>query len=238
MERESAKEKGNNLYAHPVTLKFLSAAIAEGAHIKIQKSFNVDRRDRSKEDLWVRMRNVAGIYYSCDITTKELAVYYNVNHQKISEIVRKFVKHIWENCSDGLKYRFPLDELQKVKPRTKRIQDKITRNSFSGNLRRQLVIVQGNPIPQQELLDQVTVDFYMRNRYLFTTVTRCCEDAGWIKKPHGKTMREALSILRRAGIPCRRISAEDDSTDVGKSFNFVCVTDKESAVSAVQSKNR
>lgn len=54
-----------HIFAYPRTRKFLQAAIAEEAHLKIPV--------RVGEDAWIRQRNMVGAYFASDATLQGLA---------------------------------------------------------------------------------------------------------------------------------------------------------------------
>jgi len=112
-------------YAWPVTYEFLKAAIEEGAHLIVPKQL---RNFTDAENMWVRKRNIATIYFSSKATQGEIGRMYRYSQNSIRENpnlrsapqkhIRTFIKLLWGNCSNELQGRFPLDQIPTDKPLT------------------------------------------------------------------------------------------------------------------------
>ncbi|KKS83880.1 MAG: hypothetical protein UV59_C0030G0008 [Candidatus Gottesmanbacteria bacterium GW2011_GWA1_43_11] len=105
-------------YAQPRTFEFLKDAIAEGAHLKVPKTL---ARYPDAEDAWVKQRNIAGTYFTCVATIYDIGETYGyASGASPSLIIRKFIKHLWQNSSIDIRAKYPLREIQIQKPQTKR----------------------------------------------------------------------------------------------------------------------
>lgn len=104
-------------YAQPKTFEFLKDAIAEGAHLKVPKKL---ARFPDAEDIWVRQRNIAGIYFTSPATIYDIGETYGfVSGERPSQIVHRFITLLWLNSSIDIRAKYPLMEIEMQKPHTK-----------------------------------------------------------------------------------------------------------------------
>jgi len=101
-------------YAKPKTFQFLKAAIAEGAHLETPKYIG----DKG----WAKTRNIAGIYFSTELTFEEIGEMYGYTgkYKRAGPRyqVNKFLDLIWENSTPLLRALVPRWELSSRKPST------------------------------------------------------------------------------------------------------------------------
>ena len=146
MERNRQIQSEQYPYAHPVTFEFLKTAISEGAQIEPPAAFVKGKKNaygkflkgnpkiprgiditaiNSLEDyasvLWVRMRNIAGAFYSSWAALEDIGKQYGFKNsdkpdrERPRQLINEFIECLWENCSEETRKRFPLEKLLNLK---------------------------------------------------------------------------------------------------------------------------
>src|SRR3989344_1700215 len=110
-------------YAHPITYRFIMAAIREGAHRKLPQGLQHYKDGWGR---WVKKRNIAFVYFSSTAVENEIGYMYGYGinsrsaepnrREAVREHVRTFIKMLRENCSPRLRSIFPLDDIPLDKP--------------------------------------------------------------------------------------------------------------------------
>lgn len=109
---KSKEDKFNN------TIVFLRTAIAEGAHLK--------RPDKTPEEAWVRQKNIVGIYFGSPAALEDLGRMYGVTRERIRQLVKKSMEHLWLSCLPETQALFPFGELELRKPLTQKSRERIS----------------------------------------------------------------------------------------------------------------
>ena len=127
MERETPDQSYKYPYAHEVTYRFLQAAITEGAHLKVPPIL-AQKSDLDPDRAWARWRNMVGIYYSTDLTLAEIGHLYGFGaknkRERVRQIIKNFLRRLWENCSGELQDQYRLSAIIQAKPLTEKTLDR------------------------------------------------------------------------------------------------------------------
>ncbi len=132
-------------YAQPKTFAFIKEAVAEGAHLIVPKRL---MRYSDAEDVWIKERNIAGIYFSSGATIYDIGEMYRLSGERVSQIVERFTKYLWLNSSLDIRAKYRLSEIKIPKPHTERSMFKRS-DSRGGHLREVHELdTQGKSIPE------------------------------------------------------------------------------------------
>ncbi len=103
----SQEKIGRYNFAPPKTREFLLQVIRSGAQLI--------KPDDWKDDLWLRRRNVMGIYFSTHSTLDNLAQIYGVSRELIRLDIKNIISTLWNNLPTDIQQLFPLSEIPLVK---------------------------------------------------------------------------------------------------------------------------
>jgi|SRR3989344_180261 len=152
-------------YAWPVTYAFLKAAIDEGAHLIVPKAL---RSGGDAQERWVRKINIAAVYFGSKATEEDIGRMYGYSQNSLSESpnvrsapqkhIRTFIKLLWGNCSEGLRERFPLDQIPLDKPLSEESRQKIgigISSAVNGVFQRALPLILEGRLTRSQIVQEV-----------------------------------------------------------------------------------
>ena len=190
MEREQRiGSSGQEAQGFEKTLKFLQRAIAEKAHLKKPPHGNIS------EDVWVRQKNIVGVYFGSPATGKEIGkIYGGVTRQAIKQSKDSGMRNLWKNCSSETQAEFPFQELILGKPLSQRLRERMS--LALGEKRIQLIgdLNAGKSI--QQIKEQRVLSTQQIANYRYRLKKRNIE-VPYVITPHSK-IQELENRLRNA----------------------------------------